>query len=129
MSNLGWGLQMTVLGMGLVFAMLAILFALLHLVLRLDRTKPEPAVTSGSAEGNNAAAEGDAAIVRPGSAQGIDMNVLAAIAVAVAAYSAQQRRTAAPAMRTFWPGSQLHASRWVASGRARQNKIWQRKGR
>jgi Na+-transporting methylmalonyl-CoA/oxaloacetate decarboxylase gamma subunit len=36
MENLGWGLQMTVLGMGLVFALLALLWGLLTLVLKLD---------------------------------------------------------------------------------------------
>ena len=36
MENLGWGLQMTVLGMGLVFALLALLWGLLTLMLRLD---------------------------------------------------------------------------------------------
>ena len=38
MDNLGWGLQMTVLGMGLVFALLVLLWGLLRFVLRLDRT-------------------------------------------------------------------------------------------
>ena len=37
MDNLGWGLQMTVLGMGLVFGLLAALWGVLTLVLRLDR--------------------------------------------------------------------------------------------
>ena len=36
MENLGWGLQTTLLGMGLVFAMLALLWGLLALLLRLD---------------------------------------------------------------------------------------------
>ncbi len=37
MENLGWGLQITVLGMGLVFALLALLWGLLMLVLYLDK--------------------------------------------------------------------------------------------
>ena len=37
MDNLDWGLQMTVLGMGLVFGLLALLWGLLHLVLRFDQ--------------------------------------------------------------------------------------------
>ena len=41
MENIGWGLQMTVLGMGLVFALLAMLWGLLNLVLKLDK-EPEP---------------------------------------------------------------------------------------
>ena len=40
MDNLSWGLQITVLGMGLVFGLLALLWGLLTLVQRLDR---EPA--------------------------------------------------------------------------------------
>ena len=36
MNNLGWGLQMTMLGMGLVFGLLALLWAMLVIVLRFD---------------------------------------------------------------------------------------------
>ena len=43
MEHLGWGLQMTVLGMGLVFTLLAILWALLKLVLVLDKGDEEEA--------------------------------------------------------------------------------------
>ena len=42
MDNLIWGLQTTVLGMGLVFALLALLWGLLTLVLRLDKEPAEP---------------------------------------------------------------------------------------
>jgi len=44
MENLGWGLQMTVLGMGLVFSLLALLWMMLSLVLVMDKeeTKPVP---------------------------------------------------------------------------------------
>ena len=42
MENLGWGLQTTLLGMGLVFAMLALLWGLLTLLLRLDGPAPPP---------------------------------------------------------------------------------------
>ena len=48
---------------------------------------------------------------------------------ATLAHRAHRRREAAPAMRSYWPGSQLYASRWVAVGRARQNQSWQRRGR
>ena len=37
MENLEWGLKMTVLGMGLVFALLGLLWALLTVVLMLDK--------------------------------------------------------------------------------------------
>ena len=43
MDNLSWGLQITVLGMGLVFGLLALLWGLLTLVQRFDR---EPAAAS-----------------------------------------------------------------------------------
>ncbi len=41
MENLGWGLQMTVVGMGLVFLLLALLWGLLTLVLAFDRAPGE----------------------------------------------------------------------------------------
>ena len=42
MNNLAWGLQITVLGMGLVFALLAMLWGLLTLVLVLDKAPAKP---------------------------------------------------------------------------------------
>ena len=42
MENLAWGLQMTVLGMGLVFALLALLWGLLTVVLILDKEPKAP---------------------------------------------------------------------------------------
>jgi len=41
MEHLDWGLKMTVLGMGLVFALLALLWGLLTLVLALDKEEVE----------------------------------------------------------------------------------------
>ena len=54
MDNLVWGLQMTVLGMGLVFGLLALLWGLLTLVLRFD--KPPAAVRRRHAAGRRARA-------------------------------------------------------------------------
>ena len=108
MENLGWGLQMTVLGMGLVFALLAALWGLLTLVLRFDAA-PVSATQRIDA-------------VAP--LQGMDADLVAAITVAVLTHTAVRRRQAAPAMRSYWPGSLLYASRWVATGRARQNRSW-----
>ena len=48
MSDLAWGLGMTVAGMGTVFALLLLLMALLYLIGWLDRPKPEPAAVGGS---------------------------------------------------------------------------------
>jgi glutaconyl-CoA/methylmalonyl-CoA decarboxylase subunit delta len=121
MENLGWGLQMTAVGMGLVFALLALLWGLLALVLRFDRA-PAPAAP--------ATAEGDAASVAPpAAADGIDPDVVAAICVATLTHEAVLRREAAPVMRSYWPGSLLFASRWVATGRTRQARSWRPKGR
>jgi len=119
-SNLGWGLQMTVLGMGLVFGVLALLWGLLRLVLRLEKHGARRADAAASSPAPEAAAE-------PGEA--MDPDLVAAIAAAVVAHRAVRRREAAPAMRTFWPGSLIHASRWLGSGRMRQTRGFQRRGR
>jgi len=112
MENLGWGLQITALGMGLVFGLLALLWGLLNVVLRFDR---EPAAPPAQAQGT-----------AQGAAPGMDPDLVAAITVAVLTHEAVRRHEAAPAMRSYWPGSLLYASRWVASGRARQNRSWRR---
>ena len=120
MENLSWGLSMTAVGMGLVFAMLALLWGLLTLVLRLDG----PAATAAAPQDAGAPAVADDV-----SDDGIAPEVLAAITIATLAHVSARRREAAPMMRSYWPGSTLFASRWVATGRARQNRIWQRRGR
>jgi len=133
MANLGWGLQISVLGMGLVFGLLALLWGLLHLVLRFDRA-PAEAASGGTpmAKAERIAAVADDAIgaqvpVMP-TVNGMDADLVAAIVVATLAHEAVGRREATPVMRSYWPGSLLYASRWVASGRMRQNGTWQRRG-
>lgn len=125
MNNLVWGLEMAVVGMGLVFGLLALLWGLLTLVLRLD--KP-PAAMAPQPE---VAAIGVGAVPASGPAmvQGMDAELVAAILVATLTHRAVRRREAAPAMRSHWPGSLLHTSRWVGAGRSRQNHSWQRRGR
>lgn len=118
MENLGWGLHVSALGMGLVFGLLVLLWGLLALVMRLDRPSPEATTAAGAAR---PATDADAAKER-----GMDDGLAAAILVAVLAHKAWRRQEAAPLMRSFWPGSLLYASRWVASGRMRQNRTWQR---
>ena len=88
LEHLGWGLRITVLGMGLVFGLLALLWGLLALAVRLDRA-PQPSGPPGPSAGP-AAPE-------------------------------------APEERLHWPGSLLHASRWVAAGRSRQTRNFQRR--
>ena len=121
MDNLMWGLQITGLGMGLVFGLLALLWGLLTVVLRLDRapaaTAPEPDAPS------------IVATPAPAAAHDMDPELLAAIVVATHLHRAVRRQEAAPVMRSYWPGSQLYASRWLGTGRARQNHSWQRRSR
>ena len=63
MENIGWGLQMTVLGMGLVFSLLAMLWGLLTLVLKFDK-EPEPVPAEQvQVEAERIAAEADDAMV------------------------------------------------------------------
>lgn len=133
MANLGWGLQITVLGMGLVLGVLALLWGLLVLVLRFDR----PAGTGSAPEGRADGAADDDAPRRaapmaspapPGMAGGPEPAVLAAIGLAIALHRAQARADGAPSVRAHWPGSLLHASRWVAAGRARQHRSWRKGG-
>lgn len=134
MENLGWGLQMTALGMGLVFALLVVLWGLLTVVLVLDK---EPTVPVSALQAN-AVAERIAAVAddaigrqvpeRP-TVNGMPADLVAAIMVATMKHKLTLRRHAAPVMRSYWPGSNLFASRWVATGRARQNNTWQPRGK
>ncbi len=134
MENIGWGLQMTVLGMGLVFALLALLWLLLTVVLKLDK-EPEVEVTAQEAtvEAERIAAIADDAVgaqtpERP-TVNGMPADLVAAILVATHKHRQTMRRQAAPLVRTVWPGSQIYASRWLATGRARQNNNWQPRGK
>jgi Na+-transporting methylmalonyl-CoA/oxaloacetate decarboxylase gamma subunit len=130
MENLGWGLQMTVLGMGLVFALLALLWGLLTLVLKFDPAPAEPLSPQAATGGAEHVAEVTAgAVGAPAAAptvDGMDAELVAAVMAAVLAHKAVRRGEAAPVMRSYWPGSLLYASRWVASGRMRQNRSWHR---
>jgi sodium pump decarboxylase gamma subunit len=116
MDNLGFGLQVTVLGLGIVFGLLIVLWLLLTLVLRFENREPVP--------GSDAAR----VAIRPldGSAEMEPLQV-AAIAVAISRHAEARRGQAAPAMRSYWPGSLLFASRWVAAGRMRQGQSWRRR--
>ena len=136
MEHLGWGLEMTVLGMGLVFALLALLWLLLTLVLKLDKEdEPEEEISPQAAtvEAERIAAIADDAVgaqtpERP-TVNGMPADLVAAILVATHKHRKSMRRQAAPLVRTVWPGSQLFASRWLATGRAQQNNNWQPRGK
>jgi hypothetical protein len=133
MDNLGWGLSITVLGMSLVFGLLATLWGVLHLALKLERAAEpvSPDATLEHAERIAAAADDaiGAQVPVPPTVQGMDADLVAAIVVATLAHREVRRGLAAPEMRSFWPGSHLYASRWVTAGRARQNRSWQPGGR
>ena len=136
MEHIGWGLQMTVLGMGLVFALLALLWLLLTIVLKLDKEdEPEEEISPQEAtvEAERIAAIADDAVgaqtpERP-TVNGMPADLVAAILVATHKHRKSMRRQAAPLVRTVWPGSQIFASRWLATGRARQTNNWQPRGR
>ena len=134
MENLEWGLKMTVLGMGLVFALLGLLWALLTVVLMLDKVpKGEVSPQAATAEAERIAAVADDAVgaqtPEPVTVNGMPADLVAAILVATMKHKLILRRQAAPFMRSYWPGSQLFASRWVATGRARQTYNWQPRGK
>ena len=144
MENLGWGLQMTVLGMGLVFALLALLWALLTLVLVLDKEDKEDLP-----ESDIETAEEDVLVAASANAESIPGDVVAAISLAVAKFRIQRmpadlaaaitiaavehRKVTGPwrpeVARAFWPGTQ--PSRWTLAGRerARQTNNWNPWGR
>ena len=124
MENLAFGLQITVIGMGLVFGLLALLWALLALAGRLE---PQPESAPAAEEPTVEIAAGDATlrVEGPGVEQ-LPPEALAAIAAAVLAHAANRRGQAAPEMRSYWPGSLLFASRWVAAGRDRQTRGYKR---
>jgi hypothetical protein len=134
MENLEWGLKMTVLGMGLVFALLGVLWGLLMLVLVLDK-EPVAAISpqQATAEAERIAAVADdavgAQVPEPATVNGMPADLVAAIMVATLKHKSTLRGQAAPFMRSYWPGSKLFASRWLATGRARQITTWQPRGK
>ncbi|MCX7838070.1 MAG: OadG family protein [Anaerolineae bacterium] len=107
MDWLNIGLQLTIVGMSIVFFLLAVMALLIALLTRWDR---EPA----SVEPVSASREFP---------EGLDADTLAAITIAVRAHRITLRKQAAPAMRKHQPGTL--PSRWVAIGRARQTTGWQ----
>jgi sodium pump decarboxylase gamma subunit len=117
------GLELTIYGMGLVFLLLAILWGLISLITRLDHPQSDVDAASASAMAPGAGAAVTAAQVRPV----LDPDLLAAIVVACRAHRMTRRQQAAPEMRTHEPGSL--PSRWVGTGRTRQNRSWSPGGR
>lgn len=115
MENLLVGLRLTVYGMGIVFLLLGVLAVIIGGLVRLDRPKArasKPALRPTAS---------------PAAEAGPDAALLAAIMIAVRAHIRVRRKQAAPAMRSHQPGTL--PSRWVASGRTRQNRSWAPGGR
>lgn len=116
MENLGWGLWMTVMGMGTVFALLLLLMLVLQVIggaeKRSARRHAAAVKTSSDIEEEP---------IGPGE---LTPDEIAAITIAVITHARVRRGQAAPAMREVQPGSQLFASRWVAVGRSYQNQPW-----
>jgi len=100
--------------------------------LMADAVPAAPPADAVAAAAPGVAGAGLPAGTPPASAHGVDgmdAELVAAIVVATLVHKAKRRQEAAPVMRTYWPGSLLYASRWLASGRMRQNISWQRRGR
>jgi sodium pump decarboxylase gamma subunit len=119
------GIELTVYGMGLVFLLLALLWGLIALLVRLDRGEApgQPAADSARVA---AAAEAMASALPPAS-DILSDELMAAVVIACRAHRMARRKQAAPEMRTHEPGSL--PSRWVGSGRTRQNRSWAPGGR
>ena len=113
MENLLVGLRLTAYGMGIVFLLLGVLALIIAGLVWLDR----PRARESRPEKARAAT----------AAAGPDPALLAAIMIAVRAHIRVRRKQAAPAMRSHQPGTL--PSRWVASGRTRQNRSWATGGR
>jgi sodium pump decarboxylase gamma subunit len=117
MENLLVGLRLTVLGMGIVFLLLGVLALIIALLVRHDGPGPRERKERAAA----------AAVAAAKAAALPDPALLAAIMIAVRAHIRVRRKQAAPAMRSHQPGTL--PSRWVASGRTRQNRSWATGGR
>ncbi|HYO43274.1 MAG TPA: OadG family protein [Candidatus Limnocylindrales bacterium] len=131
MDNLAFGLQTTVIGMGIVFGVLAILWCLLTLIMKLDERSGRAAALVASHDAATERPEdlgaGTRVVRLAGAPEGLDPRLVAAVTVAILRHEETRRLQAAPAMRSYWPGSLLFASRWVAAGRTRQGQSWRRR--
>ena len=128
MDDLLFGLRTALLGMGIVFSVLLIVWGLLTVLMKVD------ARTAGAQAGAPPAGAtvDPSSTVMPvvhlaGLPAGVDPKLVAAITVAILRHEEARRLQAAPAMRSYWPGSLLFASRWVAAGRTRQGQSWRRR--
>lgn len=126
MGNMAFGLNITLIGMGLVFALLALLWLVLTLIGKIDNLPFMQA--KEEEEGAEEEAPEDSSVATGRHPDDIEPEVMTAITIAVAAHVAMRRRQGAPSMRMTVPGSQIFASRWLAAGRTRQTGGWTPKG-
>ena len=124
MSDLEFGIRITVVGMGIVFGVLLLLWALLAIAMHF-----EPAEAPAGEVSAAPALAATPPVVRIAGSEALDPALVAAITVAVIDHAEARRQQAAPAMRSYWPGSLLFASRWVSAGRTRQGQSWRPRSR
>lgn len=121
MNNMQWGLEMTALGMGLVFALLAMLWGLLVLVLKLD---PPPMGDADEAAATASVAN-DTAHLGVAREDRCDPALVAAIVMAIRAHQRKAPRSSVPTTRLEPPETVLHNTRWAnPAARTRQNMYW-----
>lgn len=123
MENIGWGLEMTVIGMGIVFLMLIILMISLMIMGMFDKPEAdEPAAIEAAPVAAPVAAAPVAVAAAP--AGGMTDEKIATLAVAI--HTALRGGGNKPALVANQSGSGLNESRWVAIGRSMQTQSWHR---
>jgi len=116
-DTLTTGLTISLVGIGIVFGLLALLWGFVAVLMRIDAAPALPETPSGNENMETDKATALETTVLP-------PELVAALTIAVVSHRTLQRRQAAPAIRSHQPGAHLHASRWVAAGRTRQNRTW-----
>jgi Na+-transporting methylmalonyl-CoA/oxaloacetate decarboxylase gamma subunit len=133
MDDIAFWAWTTVVGMAIVFSILALVWLLLTVLMRLDARAARRAAAGvavgagGAAAGSGTGAVGGSGLRLRGAPPDLDPRLIAAITIAIVRHEEARRLQAAPAMRSYWPGSLLFASRWVAAGRTRQGQSWRRR--
>ena len=125
MGNIAFGLNITLIGMSLVFGLLLLLWLVLFLIGKIDNL---PFMKGGDKEAISEEEPAGSYSVSERQAHEIEPDLMTAITIAIAAHVSSRRRQAAPSMRMTVPGSQIFASRWLAAGRTRQTGGWTPKG-
>lgn len=126
MRNLGWGLETTALGMGMVFLLLIMLMGVLAVVGRLDRPRRRGQVAppQGSQAEDGVSPGGAGEVEDP---NGLSEEELVAVALAVTEHARTRRRQGVLGNRAHPPRSRLWASRWVSTGRSSQMRNTRRR--